>query len=105
MENEITKARVLIIDDEEIVRDDIEGILIPKRVQQNKVKKEASTILFEDDADEEFLMRVQRISMPVFSVDKAINGMNGLEKVKKSLLENDPYSIIFLDMRMPGWDG
>ena len=31
--------------------------------------------------------------------------MEGLELVKKSVAGGSPYAVIFLDMRMPGWDG
>ncbi len=31
--------------------------------------------------------------------------MEGLELVKKSVAAGSPYAVIFLDMRMPGWDG
>jgi two-component system NtrC family sensor kinase len=31
--------------------------------------------------------------------------MEGVEMVRKSITEGSPYAVIFLDMRMPGWDG
>jgi signal transduction histidine kinase len=31
--------------------------------------------------------------------------MQGLEMIKKAQAEGKPYAVIFLDMRMPGWDG
>jgi PAS domain S-box-containing protein len=43
---------------------------------------------------------------PQFRIDTASSGEEGLEKVTQSIEENDPYSVILLDMRMPpGWDG
>src|SRR5581483_6439253 len=44
-------------------------------------------------------------NMPKFKVDKASNGMEGVQLVKRSVEEGHPYAVIFLDMRMPGWDG
>ncbi len=106
MEKEMINTKVLIIDDEEIVRDNIEEILIPKSIQQNEKITSASSILFGDDDTENKLFQPNSSGdIPIFKVDKAINGMDGLEKVKQSIAENNPYAIIFLDMRMPGWDG
>jgi two-component system NtrC family sensor kinase len=106
MEQETMNTRVLIIDDEEIVRDNMEEILVPPILQQNGKVANASNILFGDDEEAIGIMRVVKNShIPVFTVDKAVNGMDGLEKIKLSIAENNPYAVIFLDMRMPGWDG
>jgi signal transduction histidine kinase len=43
---------------------------------------------------------------PVFEVDSAFNGQQGLELVQKALAEHRPYTMAFVDMRMKlGWDG
>ncbi len=105
MEKENINTRVLIIDDEEVVRDSIEDILVPKRAQQNEAVSAASSILFDEETEEKILTTPNNENIPVFSVDKAINGMEGVEKIKKALADNQPYAVVFLDMRMPGWDG
>jgi signal transduction histidine kinase len=106
MEKDTINTRVLIIDDEEIIRDNIEEILIPKRILENEMITQASSILFgENDIDEKIIGPSNNGNIPIFLVDKAINGMDGVEKIKKSIAENNPYAVIFLDMRMPGWDG
>jgi two-component system, sensor histidine kinase and response regulator len=44
--------------------------------------------------------------MPVFEIDSAYQGEEGLELIEKSLQEKRPYSLAFVDVRMPpGWDG
>ena len=44
--------------------------------------------------------------MPFFEVDSADQGEAGLALIEKSLDENRPYSLAFVDVRMPpGWDG
>lgn len=94
---------VLVIDDEEMVRDNIQEILMPPgaSIVESNISKAAS-ILF--DAPKEILMpRVSKI--PVFTVHKAANGMEGVEMVKKAQQDGSPYAVIFLDIRMPGWDG
>lgn len=94
---------VLVIDDEEMVRDNIEEILVPrKNVSAGEINLAAS-ILFDSPATA--VIKKRPANIPHFSVDKASNGMEGLEMVKKSVADGEPYAVIFLDMRMPGWDG
>lgn len=96
-------ARVLIIDDEEMVRDNIEEILIPQGKRQNAKVDDALDLLFEEEKTE--VAVVENDQFPDFRVDKAQNGQVGLERVTKAVENADPYAVIFLDMRMPGWDG
>lgn len=103
MAKEKINTRVLIIDDEELVRDNIEEILVPKKYEKNEAISKASSILFDEEEAE--ILTPAKSNIPEFIVDKAINGMEGLEKVKVSLEKKHPYALIFLDMRMPGWDG
>lgn len=95
-------TRILIIDDEEIVRDDIGEILAPRKTTNSDLS-EAASMLF--DSDEEILVSPPTSILPSFSITKASNWREGFEKVLKSLQENNPFAAIFLDMRMPGWDG
>ncbi len=101
---EATNAAVLVIDDEEMVRNDIEEILTPRKssAESDSVGLAAS-ILFDSPIPASNTKRTSNI--PNFTVDKASNGMEGLELVKKSVANGVPYAVIFLDMRMPGWDG
>lgn len=95
---------VLVIDDEEIVRDNIEEILIPRKKSAESVSLDlAASILFDSASDS--LLAPRASNIPNFTVDKASNGMEGLELVKRSVTNGKPYAVIFLDMRMPGWDG
>ena len=44
--------------------------------------------------------------MPVFKVDSALKGEEGLRLIEVSLLEKYPYSLAFVDVRLgSGWDG
>jgi two-component system NtrC family sensor kinase len=102
MNNEINTS-ILVIDDEELVRDNIEEILIPKMPTQAEQDIDmAANILFDEPAP---ILKPMNSNIPLFTVDKAVNGMQGLDMVKKSVADNKPYAVIFLDMRMPGWDG
>lgn len=95
---------VLIIDDEEFVRDNIEEILLPrKHSSEVGLMNDAASILFGDAPGP--ILAPRSSSIPLFTVAKAASGKEGLEKVKKAVSEGKPYAVIFLDMRMPGWDG
>src|SRR6266498_6122772 len=95
---------VLVIDDEEMVRDNIEEILIPRKISSESQSVDlAASILFDTAVQPVIAPRTSNI--PNFIVHKASNGMEGVELVKKSINEGNPYAVIFLDMRMPGWDG
>ena len=95
--------RVLIIDDEEIVRDSIRGVLNPHSIDESELE-DASFDLFPEES-QQFVTKASKAFAPTFNVDEASNGINGLEKVKQSLEQGQPFQVIFLDMRMPGWDG
>jgi signal transduction histidine kinase len=101
---ETANTSVLVIDDEEMVRDNIEEILLPRKSSaESDSVDQAASILF--DTPVESLITPRSSNIPNFTVHKASNGMEGLELVKKSIANNTPYAVIFLDMRMPGWDG
>lgn len=97
-------TRVLIIDDEEMVRDNIEEILVPKQTIRNEQLSGAADLLFGNEEESQPIVKENK-TFPDFTVDKAVNGKQGFEMVKAAVKENSPYAVIFLDMRMPGWDG
>ena len=101
---EAANTAVLVIDDEEMVRDNIEEILVPRKTSpQNANMDLAASILF--DAPTTAVLTPRTSNIPNFTVHKASNGMDGVEMVKRSITNGSPYAVIFLDMRMPGWDG
>jgi len=102
MINELNTS-VLVIDDEEMVRDNIEDILVPRAQSQEQSDiGNAVNILFDKPAS---LLTTRNRNIPVFTVDKASNGAEGIQKVKEALERGKPYAVIFLDMRMPGMNG
>jgi len=100
---ETINTAILVIDDEEMVRDNIEDILLPKKYHvDNDSMDEASSLLFETIKP---LLAPRSSNIPDFTVAKAANGPEGLSLVRKAIDAGRPYAVIFLDMRMPGWDG
>lgn len=98
--NKDFNTRILIIDDEETVRDSFREILVPQK-KQNEGLQSASAKLFQ---------KKETATKPdsqlfTFQLTETANGKEGLEQVKESLDQDNPYAVIFVDMRMPGWDG
>jgi len=89
--------RILIVDDNASIHADFRKILCAENARKAAVKK-MGALLF-DKAQP----AAEQIS---FELDSAFQGQEGLEMVKASLLENRPYAMAFVDVRMPpGWDG
>jgi CheY-like chemotaxis protein len=88
--------RILLIDDVQSVHDLFRRILIGRSIRKVVRDKEANVQRSEP----------VRSKMPIFEVDSAFNGEEGLRLIEKSLLENRPYSVAFVDVRLgSGWDG
>ena len=86
--------RILIVDDNQAIHDDLRKILVGE--------SEAPDLL----ADEELLFQKQQVSGARFELDSAFQGQDGLAMVAQAISENRPYALAFVDIRMPpGWDG
>ncbi len=62
-------------------------------------------ILIVDDNKTNRLILEQILNNWQFRPDSCDNGKDAIKKLKKAKQENDPYSIVLLDMQMPEWDG
>jgi CheY-like chemotaxis protein len=88
--------RILIIDDSPDVHADFRKILISSVLPD---------LLSEDEAAL-FGGTMVKPQYPVFEIDSAYQGEEGLKRIEKSLREDRPYALAFVDVRMPpGWDG
>ncbi len=89
--------RILVIDDNKAIHEDFRKILTRPRAASGDMTN-AETVLFGEATAE--------VNLPVFQIDSAFQGQEGLDLTKKSLEENNPYALAFVDVRMPpGWDG
>jgi diguanylate cyclase (GGDEF)-like protein len=87
--------RVLVIDDNAAIHQDYRKILV---AGENALLSPAEAgLLGGQQPDTE---------RPAFEVDSALQGRDGVERARVALAEGRPYSVAFVDMRMPpGWDG
>jgi two-component system sensor histidine kinase/response regulator len=88
--------RILVIDDNRAIHDDFRKILLTASLPNDLDEDEAA--LFGDVAT--------KFELPEFEIDSAYQGQEGLDLIEKSLSEDRPYALAFVDVRMPpGWDG
>jgi EAL domain-containing protein (putative c-di-GMP-specific phosphodiesterase class I)/CheY-like chemotaxis protein len=101
MLDDITKAdrRVLVIDDNPAIHDDVRKILGPGLAGAAELA-ESEAVLFGDTAT------ASTAEMPVFHIDSAYQGQEGVTMVRRACDAQRPYALAFVDARMPpGWDG
>ena len=95
--NESTNRRILIVDDTPAIHEDFRKLFeVPGPIAQTLAT--TTTALFRDDLPTE--------AQPVFNVDSAFQGQEALQSVRAASQTGRPYSLAFVDVRMPpGWDG
>jgi diguanylate cyclase len=88
--------RILVIDDNEAIHADFRAILTRGSAATNLANDE--TMLFGSTT--------QQLPQVKFSLDFALQGEEGYQKVIDGVAKGQPYQLAFVDMRMPpGWDG
>ena len=90
--------RVLVIDDNPAIHEDMRKVLGPGLVNSAQVTESAAAV-FGDAAKD-------TAALPVFQVDSASQGEEGVTMVRHARDRDQPYAVAFVDARMPpGWDG
>jgi signal transduction histidine kinase len=92
--------RILVIDDNLSVHKDFRNILAPANTEPVRLQNLESA-LFGDN------YQAEKPPTPIaFDVDCASQGQQGYEMVIEAVKAGRPYSLAFVDIRMPpGWDG
>jgi diguanylate cyclase len=94
-ESELLTHRLLMIDDNPAIHEDYRKILTGS--DDTQISAAAAALFGEPQS---------AVSRPTFDVDSAMQGRDGVELARRALAEGRPYSVAFVDMRMPpGWDG
>lgn len=94
-----TNHRVLIIDDNEAIHDDFRKIL--GATHESSELDDLEAHLFGEPSD-----TAATESKITFDLSFATQGQDGYDMVVRSIEEEKPYALAFVDMRMPpGWDG
>jgi signal transduction histidine kinase len=92
-----SNRRILVIDDNKAIHADIRKILLPSQEGRDDLRATEAALFGNTDT---------RSRLPQFEIDSAYQGKEGFELIEKSLAENRPYAMAFVDVRMPpGWDG
>jgi diguanylate cyclase (GGDEF)-like protein len=94
-ETELLTHRLLMIDDNPAIHEDYRKILAGR--DDSRISAAEAALFGEPQST---------VSRPVFDVDSAMQGREGVELARQALAAGRPYSVAFVDMRMPpGWDG
>jgi diguanylate cyclase len=94
-DSDVLIHRLLMIDDNPSIHEDYRKIL---GGTEDTRMSAAEAALFGEAAPQ--------LQRPTFQVDSALQGRDGVERARQALSEGRPYSVAFVDMRMPpGWDG
>jgi signal transduction histidine kinase len=89
--------RILLIDDNRAIHADFRKILLPNGSTPDRLRASEAALFGGTET---------RSQLPLFEIDSAYQGQEGFQLIEKSLAENRPYSMAFVDVRMPpGWDG
>ena len=89
--------RILVIDDNPSIHNDFHKIL-KKNCEASEIDRAEAELFGEEYEDKN--------SEVNFELDSAMQGHEGLQKIRNAVEQQKPYAMAFVDMRMPpGWDG
>lgn len=90
--------RLLVVDDNRAIYEDICKVLAPKRRGDAELDDLLADLFDETPAEQD--------DEPRFEIDHASQGQQGYEMVRAAVEAGRAYTLAFVDMRMPpGWDG
>ncbi len=92
------KNRILLVDDNPAIHEDFKKILAPQGGGNNAPLSDARSAFFGEATAQE--------SASDYEIDSAYQGQEALAMLLAAEEEGNPYSMAFVDVRMPpGWDG
>ena len=95
---QVSSHRILVVDDNPSIHEDFRKILCPKRLASGAEAARLAAEFFDEAPKDR--------ALPAFEMDSAFQGQEALEKIQQAEQAGRPYSLAFVDVRMPpGWDG
>lgn len=90
--------KILVIDDNVAIHDDFIKILVKKTQAMDGSQAELEEEIFGTQEEES--------AIPHFTIETALQGEEGVNKIAEAIQCGQPYALAFVDIRMPpGWDG
>lgn len=97
--NDLKTAKILIVDDHDDIHEDFKLIFSSVYHLKNELDELLEDIL--DEPERQSLSENYK-----FEIDSAHQGKEALQLVENAIQNGTPYSVIFMDVRMPpGWNG
>lgn len=95
--------RIIVIDDTESIHSDFEKVLATASSSDSeRALEELDRLMFEEEVPSPSSVSTQF----EFDIEHAYQGEEGLSKILAAREADNPFSVAFVDMRMPpGWDG
>jgi two-component system sensor histidine kinase/response regulator len=103
MNSDSPKRRILIVDDNLDIHEDFKKILLEHPYGKDAETRSLEKTLFgrENDSGDR-----AGVPFPHYSIDDAYQGEEAIEMVDAAERRNDPYALVYMDIRMPpGMDG
>lgn len=98
MNGQNTDFKIIIIDDNPSIHQDFVKILTP--IEQTNDLDDLKEKVFGGEKSK------TNMALPRFQIETATQGKEGVEKIKLADESKNPFSLAFVDIRMPpGWDG
>jgi len=88
-------VKILVADDEQSILELYEQVLSPERTHQMGYSE------MEELEDDLFGKNISKKSEFVFELETCRQGDEAVKAIKRSLEENRPFTVAFLDVRMP----
>lgn len=93
--------KIIVIDDNPEIHKDFKKVLTVASSDNADKLNQFNKQLFGDDDTEK-----KSGNLPLFQIDTATQGKEGVQKIADAIQSGNPYSLAFVDIRMPpGWDG
>jgi diguanylate cyclase (GGDEF)-like protein len=97
--SELAPFRIIVIDDNPAIHQDFIKILTTTQNTNTSTEMDVLHMKLFGEKNE-------ALTLDHFEIDTASQGQEGVERIKAALEEGRPYSLAFVDIRMPpGWDG